>query len=203
LTFTGKDHSSRSGALSGTLLALLHDAYQHAAYWAGITRSWLTGYMDPANPSYAEPYALNGVRYAAAEVFYSSSSSIAVSFWIMMVLLVLRILLRRAWLAYLVWAIMFVVVATQSGPPQLIFPMAVLIIALALIVLLRFGVLGLITTIFVSRVIGTVPLATDFSAWYVGNMLPALVAVLGLSIYGFYTSLGGQPLIRTDLLDAN
>ena len=133
----------------------------------------------------------------------SSSSSIAVSFWIMMVLLVLRILLRRAWLAYLVWAIMFVVVATQSGPPQLIFPMAVLIIALALIVLLRFGVLGLITTIFVSRVIGTVPLATDFSAWYVGNMLPALVAVLGLSIYGFYTSLGGQPLIRTDLLDAN
>jgi hypothetical protein len=30
-----------------------------------------------------------------------------------------------------------------------------------------------------------------------------LPAVLGLTVYGFYTSLGGQPLIRTDLLDAS
>jgi serine/threonine-protein kinase len=191
------------GALSGTLLALLYDAYQHAGYWSGLTRAWLEGYLNVINQGYTELLALSGVRYAASDVLFVAQRAVWLAFVFVVVLLVLRILLRRAWLAYLALTIVYLVVGTQSGPPQLRIPIVAVSVALGLFVLMRFGVLGLVATFFVCKVIGTVPLATDFSAWYAGSALPALVAFLGLSIYGFYTSLGGQPLVRTDLLDAN
>jgi hypothetical protein len=191
------------GALLGTLVALLYDAYQHVGYWSGLTQAWLEGCLNLINPGYAELLALVGVRYAASDILYSAKEAVWWTFVFVMTLLVLRILLRRAWLAYLALTIVFLIGGTQSGPPQLRFPMVAVLAVVVLFALLRFGVLGLVATLFVCRVVVTVPLATDFSTWYAGSALPALVAVLGLTVYGLYTSLGGQPLIRTDLLDAN
>lgn len=44
------------------------------------------------------------------------------------------------------------------------------------------------------------PLTSDFSAWYAPSMVFALAVVVGLSVYGFYTSLGGQSLFGNGLL---
>ena len=44
------------------------------------------------------------------------------------------------------------------------------------------------------------PLTTDVSAWYVPATVFSLAIVLGLSVYGFYTSLGGQPVFGESLL---
>jgi hypothetical protein len=43
-------------------------------------------------------------------------------------------------------------------------------------------------------------ITADFSSWYFGNTIFSAVALFGLSIYGFYTSLAGQPLIKDKLL---
>ena len=42
--------------------------------------------------------------------------------------------------------------------------------------------------------IGNVPVTTDFSAWYTPAAMLALLSVVGLAGWGFYHSLGGEPL---------
>jgi hypothetical protein len=44
------------------------------------------------------------------------------------------------------------------------------------------------------------PMTTDFSAWYAPSMVFALALMVGLAVYGFYTSLGGQSLLGDRLL---
>ena len=47
------------------------------------------------------------------------------------------------------------------------------------------------------------PLTTDFSVWYATSTIFALVIALGLAIYGFYISLGGQRVFGGKLLNDN
>jgi hypothetical protein len=46
----------------------------------------------------------------------------------------------------------------------------------------------------------TYPLTTNLSAWYAQSTLFALAIALGLAIYGFYISLGGQRVFGDKLL---
>jgi len=53
-----------------------------------------------------------------------------------------------------------------------------------------------------STVLQWFPITTDLSAWYSGIGLTGACLLLGLTVYGFYTSLGGQPLFgRVSLED--
>jgi hypothetical protein len=71
-----------------------------------------------------------------------------------------------------------------------------------LFLLLRFGLFAAVAGIFVSRFFVTFPVTFDFSAWYIGASLTALVAVLALAVYGFHTALAGRPLLKDRLLEA-
>jgi hypothetical protein len=44
------------------------------------------------------------------------------------------------------------------------------------------------------------PVTSEFSAWYAGDFVLALVISLALAVYGFYTSLAGQSLFHGSLL---
>ena len=57
------------------------------------------------------------------------------------------------------------------------------------------------TAIFVGTLLRSVPVTTDFSAWYGGYTIAVLVAVLALAGWAFHTSLGGQKLFAGGLLD--
>jgi hypothetical protein len=48
---------------------------------------------------------------------------------------------------------------------------------------------------FVVNSLSMLPITADSSAWYFGSSLFALTAVVGLGVYGFFTSLSGQPLL--------
>jgi hypothetical protein len=43
------------------------------------------------------------------------------------------------------------------------------------------------------------PVTSDFSAWYAGDFVLALIIALALAGFAFYTSLAGQPLFRATL----
>jgi hypothetical protein len=70
-----------------------------------------------------------------------------------------------------------------------------------LFVLLRFGMLALVFTQFFMLFFYIYPVTADFTAWYSGAS--AFAAALGalLILYGFKSSLAGQPLFRTSLLN--
>ena len=38
------------------------------------------------------------------------------------------------------------------------------------------------------------PVTTNFTAWYATGLVIYLVAMVAVAVYGFYTSLAGQPL---------
>jgi len=80
-------------------------------------------------------------------------------------------------------------------------PFAVLLNALTVIALLRFGLVTLATSVFVLQLLSSIPLTTKLTAWYGGNEITALIAVLALAAFAFHTSLGGQKLFEGKLLD--
>jgi cyanate permease len=44
--------------------------------------------------------------------------------------------------------------------------------------------------------LGNVPFSGDFSAWYMSTSVFALLSIVALAAWGFYHSLGGEPLWR-------
>ena len=78
---------------------------------------------------------------------------------------------------------------------------ASIMIALTItIVVARFGLLATIAAQVFFFLSMEYPITTDLSAWYVSSTLFAIAIILGLAVYGFYTSLGGQPVFAGRLL---
>ena len=50
-------------------------------------------------------------------------------------------------------------------------------------------------------VLGSLIQTTHLGAWYAGSTIVGIVFVLALAIYGFKTSLGGQPIFSGSALD--
>jgi serine/threonine-protein kinase len=121
------------------------------------------------------------------------------------ILMLLRVLLRRQWLAAGALVLLGSLLEAGNAHPAGIGPVfGVLSMALFATILLRFG--GLLTTIacgFVGSVLADLPLTTDFSAWYASATIVALVVVLALTAYAFHTAVAGRPLFTAGFLDAD
>ncbi|HYJ87745.1 MAG TPA: hypothetical protein VEW46_16900, partial [Pyrinomonadaceae bacterium] len=60
----------------------------------------------------------------------------------------------------------------------------------------RFGLLTLIAAVIFLHLTVFFPVTTELSAWYASSFILDLVVLVALAVYGFYTSLAGQPLFR-------
>ncbi len=128
--------------------------------------------------------------------------SIFVGMAFMFLLLLLYVILRREWLAALVlWLFTLVVellAFALSGPP-FAWVASILIATILVIVTARFGLLATIAfqlTFFLTFY----PLTMNFSAWYIESAILPLLLILSITIYGFYTSLGGERMFKGSLL---
>ena len=65
----------------------------------------------------------------------------------------------------------------------------------------RFGLLCYGFAILVPKVFEFSPVTLDFSAWYAGRSLLALLLFAGIAVYGFHTALAGRPLFGRALLE--
>ena len=110
---------------------------------------------------------------------------------------ILRVLLRRDWLAAAGYVLINVVLHTVAFPTA---PVAGAVFAAAetmLIVfaLLRFGLLALTATAFVYELLILFPITADFSAWYAGASMFAVLTVVAAGAFAFHTSLAGRSLL--------
>jgi hypothetical protein len=119
------------------------------------------------------------------------------------VLMLLRVLLRRQWLAAGVLVLLFgLLTASASSHPGIEATLGALSMAGFAMALLRFG--GLLTSIvcgFVGVMLAQEPLTTDFSAWYASPTIFAVVVVLALAGYAFHTAVAGRPLFKAGFLE--
>jgi serine/threonine protein kinase len=111
----------------------------------------------------------------------------------------LRFVLRKDWLAAIAFVAIFVA-QHSSGPYAAVeLPAWLLVYAIAVLIVFRFGLIPLAVAIFTVNMLANVPLTLDFSAWYTTGTTLAFLSVVAVAGWGFYHSLGGQALWKVEM----
>jgi hypothetical protein len=122
--------------------------------------------------------------------------SIGFSLVIFLLLFLLRALLRKHWVA----GVVFILLGIGSGLGRagnlewMVYGGAFAVIDLFL--LMRFGLLSLSAYLFTSTVLRILPITPDVFAWYAPHMFMALAVVAAFAIYAFRITLAGRPVWR-------
>jgi hypothetical protein len=96
-------------------------------------------------------------------------------------------------------AIWVVIQALRSTHPAVDVPRILLIYVVLVIVLLRFGLVPLAVGVYTTDMLANVPFSADLSAWYATTSLLTLISVVALAGWGFYHSLGGEPVWKVEM----
>ncbi len=154
-----------------------------------------------AAPSLGGTDALIGGRFALGGWIRQWPLSIQAALFFFLLLLGLRALLRNQWLAGAVFVALFAVPRGLASSYMTVeLPALILVYAIAVLIVIRFGLIPLVLAIFTIDMLGNVPFSANFSAWYMTTSILALLSVVAISGWGFYRSLGGQPLWKLDEL---
>ena len=123
------------------------------------------------------------------------NAGIFLPFISLFLLLLFMTVLRRERLAFgILWLLLATVNVLIGQVHVLMIPFAALSAFLATFVLYRFGLLAAVVALFFAHLWVFFPMTTELSAWYATDFLMALTICVALVIFGFYTSLAGQPL---------
>ena len=148
---------------------------------------------------YATEYLMGG-RHALGAWLEHIPGAIQGTLLFFFLLFVLRVLLRKEWLAAIVFVALWVALKTLGSDYPLIDGIGwTLLYAIAAIVVLRFGFVALAVGLFVTDMLANVPVTLDFSVWYATTSLLPLLSVVALAVWGFYNSLAGQKLWQADV----
>ena len=104
---------------------------------------------------------------------------------------------RRAAIAFV--AIFAVPRGVFDSHPKIELPTLILVYSIAVLIVLRFGLIPLAVAIFTVDMGASLPLSADLSAWFLINSVLALLSVVVLAVWGFYHSLAGQPLWKFEM----
>jgi serine/threonine-protein kinase len=169
-----------------------------------LTPKWLGSVPGMPLPE-TGPNRLQGLRYVVTGLGTQIFAAAMMSFIFLFVLLLLTIVLRRQWLAALIFSLIGASAlglgALLGGTPWTgliwvgVYPL------LLVWVLFRYGLLPLLAANFFFHLSIFFPMTSNFSAWYAGDFVVALVLSLALASFAFYISLGGQRLFRTGLFN--
>jgi len=155
----------------------------------------------PPVPNIGHTETLLGVRAAIGLLLAYVFFWIVYALGIFFVVFLLRLALRKDWLAGIAAVILFSIPSLNDESPILSFLMAVLIWVSILLVLKRFGLLAMVTGLVVQNVLILFPVTTHFSRWYAAPGLTGLAFIAALSFYGFHTARAGQPIFSGAVLD--
>jgi hypothetical protein len=115
------------------------------------------------------------------------------------ILVLLRALLRREWTAVAFFLVIFALGVANRVP---VYAITSLVWAgLAVFLLTRFGLLAGLANGVMYYLMHDFPLTTDGSAWYAGISLTGILLIAAITLYGFYTSLGGRPVFGGALIE--
>jgi len=108
----------------------------------------------------------------------------------------LRVLLRRDFLAVLAAAALFTLTESESlDEGWILFVVYMVVYGVLIFLLLRFGLVASITTVFIVNSFNSITLGASLKTWYTPAGLASLCLLLGIAVYAFWRSLGGRELI--------
>jgi serine/threonine-protein kinase len=173
------------GAAMGVLLSLIQGVGALSYGWLG-TPTVRTGIR------YA---ALAGGRAMVGETVYLIDDALFKGLGILFLIFLARTLLRKQWLAAGVITIALAGILAPNEPNALIgWPVNLVFFGVMVLTLMRCGLLTMVVALFTSVFIGSSPMGTDFSVWYVTQIAFTIFVVLAPAVFGFRTALAGRPL---------
>jgi predicted Ser/Thr protein kinase len=151
-------------------------------------------------PQFPSQACLTGGRQLLGIWLLNVVQCITGTFEMFFVVFLLRIALRNQWLSAVGFVAFFATINTiENGHPAILAPIWVGVFSIAAYAVTRFGLITFATAIFTADILLNVPYTLDFSNWYATDALAIVLSFVALAGWGFFTSLGGQKLLREDL----
>jgi serine/threonine-protein kinase len=152
-----------------------------------------SGSVMPLNMAFLDLFVMP-TRTFIAIIFFRVLTGVVVGLSALFLLFLLRALVRREWLAVVLFAAILSSPGLLNPSPLLSLPFMFLAYGATIVVLLRFGLVGFIAGYFLLGILTMVPLTTDPSAWYAGVGSAGVLLVLAIAVAAFVISVGGRPL---------
>jgi serine/threonine-protein kinase len=148
--------------------------------------------------------ALLGIRGFPILFLNQITASLVFAFMVSFLILFFSLLLRHKWFGYAAFWLLLSSFAVSNdigaGRPLTGMLWSVLFPTFLVLTAARFGVLAMASGFVFYHLVVFYPITTELSAWYAGDFVLCVIALSALSIYGFYTSLAGQPIFQGSLL---
>jgi serine/threonine-protein kinase len=187
------------GCLAGVAFVATWVLSQVALPWIGLpparpdSTSWISWELG----------TLDGPWITLGMQLYWASTTIVQAILDLMALLLIRLAFRKAIPSYVVWLVLMAFVSSEShGNAVLAMGLSLAQYVLALVLLLRFGILVVVVGTYVYTLMVGFPLTLDLGAWNATGGIMAMLTLGALATYGFVVSLGGRPIFRDVLPEA-
>src|SRR4029453_7884269 len=182
------------GALAGVAIALLRESEFMASRWLGLG--------SPA-PFTSSLDGLGSWRQFVGLGLFVPLEAMSLALGWLLILLLLRIAFRSDKLAIVAAIIVVLPIVTLPGEHLLLDTfVGVLIAAVSVFVLLRFGLFALVVEMTFANTLTRLPITLNLSDWYAGRSLVVLLCLICLAGYGFHASLAGCPLFGRRLVES-
>ncbi len=169
-----------------------------------IVVSRLAWYFDwpHASPLHAYPEALHNIPWLIACIIPAPAMINIITLYVWLV--IIRQITGSEWAAVAVVAFLKAAILYDShvyDGGQTVFDPATLIWVLVLsclivLAMVRLGLIAAIMIEFTALVMRLIPLSAEFPSDFSTQMILGLMTLVGLAVFGFFVSLGGQPLVR-------
>jgi serine/threonine-protein kinase len=155
------------------------------------------GNTEPTNHD-LNLFAAASTRHWVSSIASTLGNALWMGIIIFLAVFGLRHILRRDWLAVLAAAALFTTMeggAMRSSDFAVMFSLYVVVYGVLIFLLLRFGLVATITTIFFANSFNTIGLGTSWKTWYTPLGLATVTLLLSIAVWAFVRSLGGRELI--------
>jgi predicted Ser/Thr protein kinase len=164
------------------------------------SRRWLG---DPSFAPVPEPNIWNlGIDRFVGAVAEQLTTPLLNGFEFLFLILLLALLFRRDWLAFIAGWLMFTAgLAFLGGNTVFSWIGAAVAAGITTFVLYRYGILVMLSTLLYLHLYIEFPATTQITAWYATGFLLNLMLLIALAFYAFHTSLAGQKVFGGKLLE--
>jgi predicted Ser/Thr protein kinase len=177
-----------------------------AVFWAIISRvaTLIPGWagkvpQEPANQ--LDFIILGGIHYTFGDILLNVMIYLFLSLALFFIFFLVRLVLRREWLAIVVTVVLLSIQSAFSEHALLNMTQDVIVTGLALLILVRLGLLALLVAFSLNNVLQAYPLTGHFSEWYAQPTIVVFTMIGALAIFGFYTSTAGKARLGGISLD--
>ena len=155
-----------------------------------------------AEPDFPSTAFLLGPRMVLGSCFTHAAASVQATLMFFFLMFVFRVIFRKPWLAAVVFIAFWCFLKTYGEHHlYLVLPAVIAVYGIAAFVVLRFGLIALAVGIFTADLLSSLPSTTDFSSWYIGAPIFVFALVAALALWGGYTALAGQKLVKEHLFE--